>query len=115
MVQVASGPPVMMDIIPGIDVTCCALVGIDTIPAVAAGTGGIPVIMDIAVADLVTIGPDGDSAVWTVSDFKAIHNIVAAVYVESHVSVGGVQSVDHSAASGLRFQHDGASRRSAGT
>lgn len=115
MVQVASGAAVMMDIIGGINVTRCTLVRIDTIPTIGAGTRRIPVIMDIAVADLVAIGPDGDSAFWAVADFKAINEIVAAIDVESDVAVRGVQSVDDGPAFGVRFQHNRSGGSATGT
>src|SRR5262249_12000769 len=63
--------------------------------------------VDVAIEDLVVVGPNGDTAFGPVFDFKAVNDVVAAVDVDGDVAIGSVLSVNHSAAGNFGFEGNG--------
>src|SRR5882757_3752223 len=83
VVQVATGAAIVVNVIGAVAVGAGHLVGINTVLTLSAGSGGISVVVDVAVEDLVVVGPNGDATFGSIFYFKAIDDIVAAVDVEA--------------------------------
>ena len=107
MVEVAARAAIVMYVIGAVNIATGAFVGINTVHPLSAGTGGIAVIVDVTVEDLVVAGPDGDSAVGRIFDFKPVNDVVAAVDIEADVAIGSVLSINNSATRNFRFECNG--------
>src|SRR3954451_4825621 len=106
MVESAAGASVMMNVIRAVTVAAGGFIGIDAVHALSAGTGGISVVVNVAVEDLVVVGPNGDSASRAIFDFKSVHDVVAAIDVDADVPIGSVLSIDHGSTGNLRLEGD---------
>src|SRR5258706_401768 len=60
VVEIAARTPVVVNVVGHVRIIGVALVGIDAVPAVCAGAGGVAVGVDFVVADLVGTAPDAD-------------------------------------------------------
>ena len=110
MVEVAARAAIVMDVIGAVNVATGPFVGINAVLPLGAGTGGISVVVDVTVEDLVVVSPNGDAAFGAVFDFKAVNDVVAAVDVETDVAIGSVLSINNSATRNFRFECDGTGR-----
>ena len=110
MIQIAAHASVVVNVVGLIGVIVGALVGIGTVFAVGTGAGGVAVVMNFVVDDLVVIAPDGDAAVGASPDLEAIDDIVTAVQIDPLVAVREVLSINDRPASDLGPQHDGTGR-----
>ena len=107
MVEGAAGAAIVVNEIGAVAVAAGDFVGINAILSLSAGAGGISVVMDVAVEDLVVVSPKSDATSGSIFDFKAIDDIVAAVDVEADVTIGSVLSIDDSAAGNFGFEGNG--------
>ncbi len=113
MVEVAAGAAVVVNEISAIDIATGVFIVIDAILALSAGTGRVSVIMDVAVEDLIVVGPNSDSTFGAVFDFETVNNIVAAIDVDADVAIGGILAVDDCPALNFGLQGDWTRRGSA--
>src|SRR5207249_4505965 len=113
VIQIAARSPIVVDRVARIVIAAGALVGINPIPAIGAGAGGVAVVMDFVVDDAVAVGPNRDAAVGAVADLEPIHHIVIAVNIEALVAIRSVPSVNDGSAPDLGLQHDRAGGRPA--
>jgi hypothetical protein len=90
VVQVAAGAAVVVNVIGAINVAAGCFVGVDAVVTLSAGAGGISVVVDVAVEDLVIVGPNRDATFGAILDFKAVDDVVAAVDLDSDVAIGSV-------------------------
>ena len=90
MIQAVARTPVMMNGIGGVNIVAGALGGIDPVLPLSARGDGVSVVMDIAVEDLIVIGPDGDASAGPVLDLKSIDDVVTAIDKQTHVAIRGV-------------------------
>ena len=97
MIQGAAGAAVVVNEIGAVDVAAGHFIGINAILTLSAGVGGISIVMNVAVEDLVIVSPKSDATSGSVFDFEAIDDIVAAVDVEADVTIGSVLSINDSA------------------
>src|SRR5580765_5995390 len=104
MVQGTTGAAVVVNVVGAEGVAAGYFVSINAVQTLSGGVGGIPVIMDVAIEDLVVVGPNGDSTFGAVFDFDAVNDVVAAVDVDTDVAIGGVLSIDNRAAGNFRLE-----------
>ena len=114
VIQIAARPPVVVNVVGQIDIIASALIGIDPVPAIGAAAGGIAVVMDFVVEDLIAIAMNGDPPVGSAPDFKSINHIVTAVQIDAFIAIRRVLAIDHRPALDFRSQHDGTGRAPAG-
>ena len=106
MIEIAAGASVMVNVVCGIYVIGGALAGIDAVSALGAGVGEVSIIVNIAVENLVPIGPNGDTALGAVPDFKAVDDVVTAIDINPDVTIGDVLPIEYCAPADLRAQGD---------
>ena len=106
MVEVAAGAAVVMDVVRPVDVAAGIFSGIDAVESLSAGTGGISVMVNLAIEDLVVAGPDGDATFGSVLNFEAVDDVVAAVDVDPDVAIGKILSINDSAAGNFGLEGD---------
>src|ERR1043166_9314818 len=71
--------------------------------------------MNITMEDSIIVGPDSDSSVGSIFDFKAIDYVIVAINIKPHISVRSILAIDHSGARRLRSQYDRAGSAAAGS
>jgi len=106
VVEVAAGASVVMNEVCAVDVAAGRFIRIDAILSLSAGTGGVSVVMDVAVKDLVVVGPDGDTTFGAVLHFEPVDDVIATVDIEADVAIGGVLAINDSSALNFRFKCD---------
>ena len=110
-----AGASVVMNVVGEIGITTGVFAGIDPILASGAGAGDVAIVVNIAVENLIIIGPNGDSPFGPVPDLKSIYDVVIAVNVDAYVPVRGVLAINNRASRNLRLQNDGAGSGTAGS
>ena len=113
VIEIATGAAVVVNGVRHVDVIPSALVGIDAILPIGAGAGGVAVVMDFVVEDLVEVAIDGNAAMGASPDFKPINDMVAAVQIDPRVAIRAVEPVNDRPAPDLRPQGDGTGGRPA--
>ena len=107
MIQGTAGASVVMNVVRAINVAAGHFVGINAILTLSAGTGGISVVVNVAIKNLVVVGPDRESPFGAVFDFESVNDVVTAVDIEADVTIGSVLSVNDSAAGNFGLEGNG--------
>jgi len=107
VVEGGAGVAVVVNVIGAVAVAAGAFLRINAVQTLGGGVGGISVVMDVAVEDLIIVSPNSDSAFGSIFDFKPVDDIVAAVDVEADVTIGSVLSIDDSAAGNFGLERNG--------
>lgn len=113
MIERTAGASIMMHVVRAIDVATGAFAGIHAILALSARTCGIPIVVNVAVQNLVVIGPNGNSASGPIFDFESIDDVVTTIDIDTDISIGSILAINDGAALNLRFQRDWTGRTSA--
>src|SRR5262249_44114083 len=106
VIEVAAGASIVVNEVGAVAVAAGALTGKNAVLSLSAGRGGVSVVMDVAIEDLVIVGPNGDAAMRSIFDFEPIDDVVAAVDIDTDVAIGSVLSIDDSAALNFGLQRN---------
>jgi hypothetical protein len=106
VIQVAAGSAVVVNGVARIVVAAGPLVGIDTIPSVAARTGRVAVVVNFVIEHLVIIAVDRDPTVGTVPDLKPVYHVVLAIDVQALVAVGKILPIKDGFSPHLRLERN---------